>query len=74
MQPLCTHTLRGHGTPHPHTNMKYKYLHVRSHCIDSRAQRFLQFVPIPKPHLSTTTYAHPRPPMLFKLRPCIQKL
>jgi hypothetical protein len=33
-----------------------------------------EFVPIPKPYSSPATYAHPCPPMLFKLRPCIQKL
>ena len=33
-----------------------------------------EFVLIPKPHPSTTTYAHPCPPMLFRLRPCIQIL
>jgi hypothetical protein len=33
-----------------------------------------EFVPIPKPYPSVATYAHPCPPMLFKLRPCIQKL
>jgi hypothetical protein len=33
-----------------------------------------EFVPIPRPYPSVATYAHPCPPMLFKLRPCIQKL
>ena len=36
-----------------------------------------KFVYIPRPHPSKATYVHPYhemcPPMLFKLRPCIQK-
>ena len=31
-----------------------------------------ELVPRPKPHPSAATYAHPCPPMLFKLRPYIQ--
>ena len=33
-----------------------------------------KFVPISRPHPSATTHSHPCPPMLFKLRPCVQKL
>ena len=43
--------------------------------VTSRAQHFpSNFVPIPRPYPSAANHAHPCPPMLFKLRPCIQKL
>ena len=61
----------GHG-PHRKRPLVF-HTHTHTHIHQSPTFSF-EFEPIPRPYPSAATYAHPCPPMLFKLRPCIQKL